>query len=67
MVMQRPRQCAIIHALDLRAGQDRVRVQPDLGADAGGDQFVVAGEYIHLHAMRGQRLQCLRGGLLRRV
>ena len=67
MVVQRPRQRAVVHALDLRAGQDGVGVQPYLCADTGGHQFVVASEDLDLDTVCGQRLQRLRSRLLRRV
>ena len=45
----------------------RSPVQADLGADVPGDQLVVAGEDLHLHAVALEGLQSIGGILQRRV
>ena len=54
-------QCRVIHALDIVAQQHALLLEPHFAANLGRDQFVVAGQHLHRHAMLGQRLE-RRGG-----
>src|ERR1019366_6161087 len=60
-------QVRVVHRLDLRAEQDVLYRHAHLLADVGGDDLVVAGEDLHVHAQAVKALQCLCGGVFGRV
>ena len=65
--LHRLRQFGVAHALDVVAQQQALLLQADFAADLRRHQFVVAGQHLHRHAMRGQGLEGRRGAFLRRI
>ena len=61
------RQFWLAHRFDLRPEQDFVHRQPDLFADVGRDDVIVAGQNLDVHIQSMKLLQGLGGGLLGRV
>ena len=59
--------CSLAHRLDLGAEQEMLYRHAHFLADVGGDDLVIAGQDLHVHAQAVEPLQGLRGGVLGRV
>jgi hypothetical protein len=58
-------QFVVAQVLDLAAEHDVAGLDAHVAADLARDQFVVARQHLHRHAVLGQRAQCGRGRFLR--
>ena len=57
----------LVHRLDLGAKQKILHRHTHLLADVGGDDFIIASQYLDIHVQAMQPLQCLCSGVFRRV
>ena len=60
-------QFGLAQCFDLRAKQDLVHRHAHLFTDVGSDDFIVAGQNLHVHIQSMEPLQSLGGGLFGRI
>jgi AraC-like DNA-binding protein len=58
---------AVVHLLDLTAEQHHARIDLHFAADFAGDDFIVAGQDLDLHALFGECGNRRSGGILGRI